>query len=96
MLHRSTLELYEIDLNLAIAPDDGDWINTHQHNKGIGEKLLKFLIEQPDNEWLMIDASHCKGVGAKGRYQDMSRTEGGSRQSCMGPWMPTVCRFGHS
>ena len=49
--------------------------------KGIWEKLMEILIDEPDYEWLMIDASHCKvhphAAGAKGGNQDMSRTKGG-------------------
>ena len=28
--------------------------------KGVWEKLLEILIDEPDYEWLMIDASHIK------------------------------------
>ena len=49
-------------------------------DKGIWEKLLEILVEEPDFEWLIIDASHCKvhphAAGAKGGNQDMSRTKG--------------------
>lgn len=49
--------------------------------QGVWEKLLEILIDTPDYEWLMIDASHCKvhphASGAKGGNQDMSRTKGG-------------------
>ena len=42
-------------------------------------KILEVLIDNPDYEWLMIDASHCKvhphAAGAKGGNQDMSRTK---------------------
>ena len=44
--------------------------------KGIWEKLLEILIDEPDFEWLMIDASHCKvhphATGAVGGKQDMA------------------------
>ena len=48
-----------------LPPDYGDWSNTHRRfirwrDKGIWEKLLEILIDAPDYEWLMIDASHCK------------------------------------
>ncbi|MEH7149627.1 transposase, partial [Bacillus thuringiensis] len=29
-------------------------------DKGIWDKLLAKLIDEPDYEWVMIDASHCK------------------------------------
>ena len=39
-------------------------------DKGIWEKLLEILVDEPDFEWLMIDAGHCKvhphAAGAKG------------------------------
>lgn len=48
-----------------MPPDYGDWKNTHRRfirwrNKGIWAKLLEVLIKDPDFEWLIIDASHCK------------------------------------
>ncbi|MCP5132122.1 MAG: IS5 family transposase [Gammaproteobacteria bacterium] len=69
-----------------LPPDYGGWSNTHRRfirwrDKGIWEKLLDLLIDEPDYEWLMIDASHCKvhphAAGAVGGNQDMSRTKGG-------------------
>jgi transposase len=61
---------------------------------GIWEKLLEILIDEPDFEWLMIDASHCKvhphGSGAVGGNQDMERTKGGSTRRYIGPWMRMV------
>ena len=86
-----------------LPPDYGHWSNTHRRfirwrDKGIWEKLLEDLIDNPDYEWLMIDASHCKvhphAAGAKGGNQDMSRTKGGSTQSYIWPWMRMVCRSG--
>jgi transposase len=65
-----------------LPPDYGSWSNTHRRfircrDKGIWEKLLEQLVEDPDCEWLMIDASHIKGhpyaAGAKGGNQEMSR-----------------------
>ena len=42
------------------------------------------LIDEPDYEWLMIDASHCKvhpdASGAKGGNQGKTRPKGGSTQ----------------
>ena len=45
-----------------LPPDYGDWSNTHRRfirwrDKGIWEKLLEVLIDDPDYEWLIIDAS---------------------------------------
>ena len=46
-------------------PDLGGWNNMHRcfirwRDAGILEKLLEILIDDPDYEGLMIDASHCK------------------------------------
>ena len=82
-------------------PDLGDWSNTHRRfirwrDAGIWEKLLEILIDEPDYEWLMIDASHCKvhshAAGARGGNQDMGRTKGGSTLRYIWPWMRRVCR----
>ena len=81
----------------------GQWGGIAQDNrfrrwrdKGIWEKLLEILVDEPDFEWLMIDASHCKvhphAAGARGGNQDMSRTKGGSIPRFTLPWMQMVCR----
>jgi len=65
----------------------GKWGTVHQRfrrwrDKGIWEKLLEQVIEDPNYEWIMIDGSHCKvhphASGARGGNQEMSRTKGGS------------------
>ena len=57
---------------------------------------MEVLIQDPDYEWLMIDASHVKvhphAAGARGGNQDMSRTKGGSTAKYIWPWMRMVCR----
>jgi len=84
-----------------LPPDFGDWKNTHRRfcrwrDKGLWEQLLELLIDDPDYEWLMIDASHIKvhphAAGAKGGNQKMGRTKGGSTRNCIWPWMRMVCR----
>ena len=84
-----------------LPPEYGGWSNTHRRfirwrDKGIWEGLLDVLIDAPDYEWLMIDASHCKvpphAAGARGGNQEMSRTKGGSTPNCIWPWMRLVCR----
>jgi transposase len=84
-----------------LPPDYGDWKNTHRRfcrwrDKGLWESLLEVLIDDPDHEWLMIDASHCKvhphAAGARGGNQAMSRTKGGSTPRYTWPWMRMVCR----
>ena len=82
-----------------LPPDYGNW-NTVQRrfcrwrDKGIWEKILEALIDEPDYEWLMIDASHIKvhphAAGAAGGNQDMERTKGGSIQRYTWPWMRMV------
>ena len=60
----------------------------------VWEKLLEILIDKPDFEWLMIDASHSKvhphATGAVGGNQDMARTKGGSIPRYIWPWMRLV------
>jgi len=84
-----------------LPADYGDWKNVHRRfsrwrDKGVWENLLHLVMDEPDFEWLMIDASHCKvhphATGAKGGNQEMSRTKGGSTQRYTWPWMRRVCR----
>ena len=83
-----------------LPPDYGDWKNTHRRfcrwrDNGFWEKLLEILIDEPNFEWLMIDASYIKvhqdGTGTKGGNQHMGRTKGGSTQRYIWPWMRMVC-----
>ncbi len=80
----------------------GNWNNVNRRfcrwrDKGIWEALLNILIDQPDYEWLIIDASHCKvhphAAGARGGNQKMDRTKGGSTQKYIWPWMRMVCHL---
>jgi len=84
-----------------LPPDYGDWKNTHRrfcrwrdHRRW--ETILEALVENPDYEWLMIDAAYCKvhphAAGAVGGNQDMERTKGGSTPTYIWPWMRMVCQ----
>lgn len=84
-----------------LPPDYGKWGTIHQRfirwrRNGIWERILEVLIQDPDYEWLMIDASHVKvhphAAGARGGNQDMSRTKGGSTAKYIWPWMRMVCQ----
>ena len=50
-------------------------------DRGVWDMLFEQLVDEPDFEWLMIDASYCKvhldASGAIGGNQDMSRSKGG-------------------
>ena len=84
-----------------LPPSYGHWKNTHRRfcrwrDAGEWERLLEVLVNKPDYQWLMIDATHIKvhphGTGAVGGNQDMGRTKGGSIQRYIWPWMRMVCR----
>jgi transposase len=84
-----------------LPPAYGDWKNTHRRfcrwrDKGVWETLLERLIDEPDYEWLMIDASHCKAhahaAGAKGGSQGIGLTKGGETPRYIWPWIRMVCR----
>jgi transposase len=85
-----------------LPSDYGDWKNTHRRfcrwrDKRIWEKILEALIDEPDFEWLMIDASHIKvhphAAGAVGGNQDMGKTKGGLIPRYTWPWMRMVCQY---
>jgi transposase len=84
-----------------LPPDYGNWNTVHQRfrrwrDKGIWEKLLETIIDDPDFEWLMIDATHCKihqhAAGAVGGNQGVGRTKGGLTPRYIWPWMRMVCQ----
>ena len=89
-LRESMWDEEETRKNILRKTDDilyGDWKNTHRRfcrlrDKGVWEKLFKMFVQDPDFEWLMIDASYIKvhpdGTGGRGGNQDMGRTKGGS------------------
>ena len=84
-----------------LPPDYGDWKNTHRRfsrwrDKGLWEKLFEALMDEPDFEWLMIDASHAKihphAAGAKGGNEAIGLTKGGETRKYILPSMHMVCR----
>jgi len=84
-----------------LPPSYGNWNSVAKRfrrwvKESIWEKVLEALVEEPDYEWLMIDASHIKvhphAAGAKGGNQDMGRTKGGLTPKYIWPWMRMACR----
>ena len=60
--------------------------NTHRRfcrwrDRGVWADLLEAVMEDPDFEWLMVDASYIKAhphsAGARGGNQSIARTKGG-------------------
>jgi transposase len=69
-----------------LPPGYGDGKNTHRRScrgrdRDDWAQLLALVIDDPDFEWLMLDASYIKvhphGAGARGGNQVRSRTKGG-------------------
>ena len=84
-----------------LPPQYGKFNAVHRRYKrwcdnGIWDFILAELIDEPDFEWLMIDASHCKvhphAAGAEGGNQDMERTKGGTIPRFTLRWTRMVCR----
>jgi len=69
-----------------LPPDMGGWKNTHRRysrwrDKGVWEKVLGELMDDPDFEWLMVDATHVRAhqhaAGAEGGSEAIGLTKGG-------------------
>ena len=84
-----------------MPPSYGKWGTVYQRfnrwrTNGTWEAMLEKLIDEPDFEWLMIDATHCKvhphAAGAIGGNDEMGRTKGGLTPRYIWPWMRMVCR----
>ena len=85
-----------------LPPEYGKWGTVHQRfirwrDRRIWEKLLEIVIDEPDFQRRMIDATHCKvhphACGARGENQEMGRTKGGLTQRYTWPWMRMVCQY---
>ena len=75
--------------------------NTHRRfcrwrDRNVWAGLLEAVMDDPDYEWLMLDASYIKAhphsAGVRGGNQAIARTKGGSTASCTWRWTPTECR----
>ena len=84
-----------------LPPDYGDWKNANRRfcrwrDKGVWERLLEAVVDDPDFEWLMVDSTcvmvHHDGTGAEGGTEAAGLTKGGSTPRCTWPWMRMVCR----
>jgi transposase len=84
-----------------LPPHYGSWANTHRRfirwrNAGVWERLLEVLIDEPDMEWLMVDATHVKAhphaAGARGGNEAIGLTKGGETPKSIWPWMRLVFR----
>jgi transposase len=83
-----------------LPPEYGNWNSVAKQfrrwvEQDVRETILERIIDGPNYEWLIIDASHVKvhphAAGAVGGNQDMERTKGGSTQRYIWPWMRMVC-----
>ena len=68
-----------------LPPDYGDWKNTHRRfcrwrDRGVWADLLEAVMEDPDFEWLMVDASYIKAhphsAGARGEISPSPAQKG--------------------
>ena len=84
-----------------MPPCYGKWNTVYQRfrrwrNNRTWEKIVEALTVEPDYEWLMIDAGHCKvhphGTGAVGGNQNMAKTKGDSTSKYTWPWIRMVCQ----
>ena len=84
-----------------LPPEYGDWKNTHRRfcrwrDKGVWERLLGIVIDDPDFEWLMIDSTHVKAhrhaYGAQGGSEAIGLTKGGVTARYIWPWMRMAYR----
>lgn len=79
----------------------GGWSNTPRRfirwrNAGVWERLLEACIDEPDMEWLMVDATHVRfhqhAAGAAGGNEGVSLTKGGETAKYIWPLIHLVFR----
>lgn len=76
----------------------GKWGTVHQRfirwrRNGIWEKILEVLIQDPDYEWLMIDAGHAAAQSAPmGEKMVAQLAHEGSSSKYIWPWMRMICQ----
>jgi transposase len=84
-----------------LPPEYGSWSNTHRRfirwrNAGVWERLLEVCIDEPDLEWLMVDASYVKAHqhagGGRGGNEGIGLTKGGETPRYIWPLIHMVYR----
>ena len=84
-----------------LPPEYGGWSNTHRRfirwrDAGVRERLLEVCIDEPDLEWLMVDASYVKAhqhaAGARGGNEGIGLTKGGETPRYIWPLIHMVYR----
>ena len=81
-----------------LPPDYGDWKNTHRRfcrwrDRNVWAGLLEAVMDDPDYEWLMLDASYIKAhphsAGARGAAtKPLPAQKGAQQQAAPGGGLP--------